>query len=162
MNGSGSDSAGPCLVPTKAELVCRYCGKEFKRLAAHESRCPKRPTEELEAGQGVPVEGLSIALAGIYDLAAMRWGEHWHLTEAEASGLGAQWKPVFDAYFPSIADSKIMLLLFALTYSAALTMPRIQKTKKDKASERAEAGERSSHPVRSGSHGENNLPKVTA
>jgi len=138
--------------------ACQYCGRPFKNLPRHELGCKMRPAAPVEPPAGISVESLGIALAGAFDLASARYGEHWHLSELEASTLAAQWKPVLDAYFPSLAGSRFMLVLFALSYTGVLVQSRVAESREishAKTAKQATPG--SSHVMRERGDGQDGL-----
>lgn len=132
LDGSVETESASAPAETEAEgrVKCRYCGKEFspRGIARHESRCPARE-ETTEAPAGVQLEAVQFAVGGIFQAIAARYGDHWRLTDDECLTLAAQWKAVLDAYAPALAQSKLLLLAFALLQTGAVIMPRLDKSR---------------------------------
>ena len=79
---------------------------------------------------GVSPEALQLLIAGIFDILAVRAGEHWRLDPIEAETLSAQAKPVMDAFFPGIGQSKWLLLIFFSAQLGVILLPRIRESQK--------------------------------
>lgn len=120
------------------KTACQYCARRFKRIDTHEKKCSENPVNagavaaEIESA-GISIDALSLAISGTFAIIAAQTDEKWILATVESSALGAAWKPVFDAFMPSVVDSKWTLLGLALVQTYAVLAPRLkQEPEKEK------------------------------